>query len=170
MATHRITKYNPANRNSLGHYLIDSEWTSISDIGKPEYNLPTFEEYYLTENSYCQAVKAILDLNNVVELEVVSLEANLSKSEFTELEVKGYLKNMNISLDYINKTFKNGIKLNWSDIEVAIRLILREIIWCELKSPIVSLNFGYDYYMYVDSKLLDTKTIEKISEMKMFID
>jgi hypothetical protein len=45
MTSYRITKYDPGRRNEQGHYLDDSEWTAISDIGKPEYNNMTYQAY-----------------------------------------------------------------------------------------------------------------------------
>jgi hypothetical protein len=51
-----ITKYNPADRNSLGYFNV-GDWTSYSDIGKLYNNiLLSKEEYEKIELLYIQAV------------------------------------------------------------------------------------------------------------------
>lgn len=70
MLAWRITKYNPENRNEMGHYLID-EWTAYSDIGKNiNGKRLTYAEYLTVENAYINAISLFMDCNNVTELSV----------------------------------------------------------------------------------------------------
>ena len=126
MTSYSITKYNPEKRNAQGHYLDHSEWTSIGDIGKPEYNNLDYAAYEKTETAYVDAIKIILNDINVTSLKVESLELHMSKEEFEKEEATWKLKNIHVDFDKEILKLKNGFELDFESIEKIIRLILRD--------------------------------------------
>ena len=167
---YRITKYNPEKRNEQGHYLDNSEWTAISDIGKPEYNNVTYEEYEEIESAYVDAIKSIMQDNNLELLIVDSLELHDKKQDFIKYEKTGRLRNITVDFDKEIKSLKNGLQLNTSEIDKIIRLILRETVWMLLVNKDFEVRFGYDYYMYVKTANLKLETIQKIERSKLFVE
>ena len=170
MTSYRITKYNPQNRNEQGHYLDSSEWTAISDIGKPEYNNVTYEEYEKTESAYVEAITSIMHDNNLNFVKVDSLELPGKKQDFINYERTGRLKNINVDFEKEVKGLQNGLQLDITKIEKIIRLILRETIHMLLVNDEFEIRFGYDYYMYVKAKNLKQSTIEKIQRAGLFVE
>ena len=170
MTNYSITKYNPEKRNAQGHYLDHSEWTSIGDIGKPEYNNLDYAAYEKTETAYVDAIKIILNDINVTCLKVESLELHMSKEEFEKEEATGKLKNIHVDFDKEILKLKNGFELDFESIEKIIRLILREMIWMVLVNENIKIRFGHDYYMYVSTVNLKPSTISKIENNGLFVE
>jgi len=170
MTSYRITKYNPCRRNEQGHYLDDSEWTSISDIGKPEYNNVTYEEYEEVESAYVAAIISIIQDNNLEFQTIDSLELYNNKQDFIDYEKTGILRNITVDFEKEVKSLKNGLQLNISEIDKIIRLILRETIWMLLVNKDFEVRFGYDYYMYVKTANLRQDTIRKIETTNLFVE
>lgn len=170
MTTFRITKYDPKKRNEQGHYLDDSEWTAISDIGKKKFNHLTYEQYEKVESAYVAAVKAIMVDNNLDFLIVDSLELHREKQDFEKYKETGRLKNINVDYDNEIKNLKSGQRLNSDQIDKTIRLILRETIWMLLINGNFEVKFGYDYYMYVKCVDLKTSTLQEIESTGLFVE
>ncbi|WP_458723884.1 hypothetical protein [Pseudomonas brenneri] len=102
----------------------NGEWTSFHDVGKSVSE----EEYLATEADYVNTVITVARCLGASSLTVSSLEMN-AEGEF-------YVEGQEIEVDRL------------APIVVAI---LRERIWCKLKSPVCEFHFGYDYYMYLVS-------------------
>ena len=170
MTSYRITKYNPDKRNEQGHFLENSEWTAISDIGKPKYNNVTYEEYEKIESAYVNSIKLILQDNNFDHLVVDSFLRHDMKAEFKKYVTTGRVRNIKLDFDKEVKILKNGLKLNLVQIDKIVRLILRETIDLTLVNKEFEVRFGYDYYMYVKTTTLRPKTINKIRELGLFVE
>ncbi|WP_067144985.1 hypothetical protein [Pseudotamlana agarivorans] len=168
--TYRITKFDPKKRNKEGHFLDNSEWTAISDIGKSKYRNVDYEEYEQTETAYAESIKLILDEKNISSLKIDSLELHDSFDDYENYKKNGRLKN--IDVDYNNEIdiLENGTILNLTQIQKMIRLILRETIWMNLLESEFKITFGYDYYMYVECSKLTNSTIKRIGEMGLFVE
>lgn len=170
MISYRITKYDPKKRNEEGHYLDNSEWTSISDIGKPAYNNPTFEQYERIENLYVDSIVLILNEKNISNLIVDSLELFDTNVDFEEHKRTGRLNKLFVDFDSEIKPLKDGIILNLNQISKIVRLILRETIWMLLINSQIEIKFGYDYYMYVTCEELTIETINRIEKTGLFVE
>jgi hypothetical protein len=170
MTNYRITKYNPKNRDSEGSYLDHSEWTAISDIGRPEYKNFTFEVYEKIETGYIEAIQLILKDNNIDHLVIDSFLLHDKKIDFEKYIETGRLKNIRLDFDKEIKTLKNGVKLNIDQIKKIIRLILRETVDLRLVNKEFEVRFGYDYYMYVKTNEIKLETVYKIHENGLFIE
>jgi hypothetical protein len=170
MTVYQITKYNPENRNAKGHYLDNSEWTSISDIGKPEYNKTSFKEYQETESAYINAIKLILSEKNINSLKVDSLEGYNTKKNFDKFNKDGLLRGLEIDFEKDIKPLANNLNLDQNQIYKLARLILRESIWMLLKSSEIEIKFGYDYYMIITCKSLSKETIALIEESGLYVE
>lgn len=158
---YRITKYNPDFRDEKGFYKKD-EWTSISDIGK-KFNkiILTKEEYKKTENNYIDAIYEILREKDIKKLKVYDLEIN--KKNLSELlaDEKDIIKEIN-----------NDKYLDLKKSEKIIRLVLREMLWCKFCSELkdIKIEFGYDYYMYVECSKIKESTINIINKKGLFVE
>ena len=162
MNYYRITKYNPEFRDEKGQYKANS-WTSVSDIGKIFVDgILTVEKYKQTEDSYVQAVKIILKEKGISKMTVCGLEKNDGMPEivFSSKE-KSFFERV-----------ADKFCVELSEIEIAVRLALREEIWCGLLSDKgdVKIEFGYDYYMYVRCDAVEETTKQMILDMGLFVE
>lgn len=158
---YRITKYNPEFRDENGFYKKD-EWTSISDIGK-KFNkiILTKEEYKKTENNYIDAIYEILREKNIKKIKVYDLEINKKNLSELSADEKDIIKEIN-----------NDKYLDLKKSEKIIRLVLREMLWCKFCSELkdIKIEFGYDYYMYVECSKIKESTINIINKKGLFVE
>lgn len=128
---HRITKYDPARRNSAGHY-TKPEWTSYSDIGRE------FDGVTLTKEDYLKVEAAYLAT-------VMSFHA---EAGFPEIRASG------VECHAEGPCPAEGAVVSHAELEAVCRSLLREACWCRLEGRDFFIHFGYDYYMYIgtDSK------------------
>lgn len=161
MYCYRITKYDPNNRNSMGHYTKD-EWISVSDIGNTyDGKALTLSDYLLVEDKYAKAVKSIM-----------------TETEIDALKIKGFEKSDFLSINDGNSdklremydSFEEGMTIKRDDIALVIKLILRETVWAKLVSPDLEVHFGYDCYMYVCCRYPLKTAIEQMTESGLFAE
>jgi hypothetical protein len=123
----RVTKYDPAHRDTGGAYTRD-EWTAVSDIGRAFSGVVLTEtEYQRVEDAYAAASVAFMQEAGVSSLTVAGLE------NYTELPLP----------------FSDGSALGLGDAGLVIRRVLREEFWCRLEAASGFIHVGWDYYMYV---------------------
>ena len=140
MIEYRLSKYNPAFRDSRGVYHKD-EWTAISDIGKKYASqIFTYEEYYKTESNYVNVIIDLFKQNEIIDFRVSDLE------DYSGVDNEEYFKDIK-KLDIKNLT----PQLKIDEIENIIRLGLRELIWLNLvgknSNCKIIMHFGHDYYV-----------------------
>lgn len=150
MYSFRITKYNPCFRNEKGIYTQTEEWTSISDIGKIIFGKEfTMEAYLDIEQKYIQSVQLFIDEMKINDLKVSGLEIYEENDVF----------------------ISEGMKVNRHQALLIIQKMLREELWCKLKQIGFEIHVGYDYYMYIVTKVKPQKTtIEKINQFGLFVE
>ncbi|MFD3002586.1 hypothetical protein ACFS7Z_19605 [Pontibacter toksunensis] len=170
MVSYRITKFNPTKRNEEGHYLDDSEWTAISDIGKAQYNNVTYQEYETIETAYVKSIQLILREKNRKSLRIDSLELYDTKEDFDRYKKDGRLRNLTVDFENEISILKNKDELSLSQIEKFTRLMLRETIWMLLVDRDIEVRFGYDYYMYVKCEELASETMDAIHNLGLFVE
>lgn len=143
MPSYRVTKYDPAIRNSGHRY---DEWTSRCDIGK-SFGGTTFTEaeYLRTEGMYIDAVERFMLAAHVGELVVRDLES----FDVTE----GLLPAPTEPMIKLLRDLRSGATVAGDALQLVIRLALREMCWARLEcGDRFGVCFGYDYYMYIDVK------------------
>ena len=163
-----IVKYAPENYDERGIYR-KNEWLMSSDIGKI-YDGKRFtrKEYLETEDKYVQAVIRGMELTGCSFLTVEYLFVSRKKSDMKRrFTPKNPLYEQNKDLYDMFLNIKEGMRIHISQIEKAVRLILRGFIDCDLtnKKKDFYVRFGFDYYMYFNSnidKCILKKEIEKI--------
>ncbi|GGG05907.1 hypothetical protein GCM10010912_58200 [Paenibacillus albidus] len=160
----RITKYNPANR--INGVYTKQEWTSIGDIEKVYPDGEFLIEHYLhTESLYIMAITSIMKEMKINSLQVTSFE----KYDFGLLEDRfRFIYSDEIIELYSN--IKNGDFVSGNELELLCKLILREKLWCKLQSSSMFVHFGFDYYMYIGSRLECSDSLELISNSGLFIE
>jgi len=143
MFCYRITKYNPVYRDPQGIYLKD-EWIMFSQIGKVfEGEVLTLDHYLKAENAYIEAILLFMDCLNITSLCIKKLEQAKKPTSHMLRAVGG---------TELFKTIKEDVSADKELIEVITRLILRDQMWCRLKSPEMYVHFGWDYYMFIGSR------------------
>ena len=103
---YRVTKYNPAFRESSGAYTQD-EWTSVSDIGGFfDGIILTTEDYHRVENAYVAAACSFLrESGRSMSLAIVGLEYHGEEPiEYTDgahlrLEIDAFLLARHLHLE-----------------------------------------------------------------------
>jgi len=170
MEYYLITKFNPAKRDNNGHYLDRSEWTSISDIGKPEYKKIPYEEYEKFETAYVNAIHLILKEKNINLLYADSIGFRFSKVDFQQFNETGRLRNIVVDFDTEIKSLRDGSEFDLNSLDKFVRLILRETIDLALINDKIRINFGYDYYMYVECEPLTLSSIKLIEGCGLFVE
>lgn len=141
----RTTKYDPRLRSADGSY-AQEEWTSVTDVGKSFLgHTVQLSDYLSTENAYVETVHRFLEQCQVHHLRLRDLEQ--------------YDENCDLLPDALIEESKQWMRTITADqtlggvaLERAIRLTLRELIWCRLEGEAgFYVHFGYDYYMYIGS-------------------
>ena len=127
MIEYRVTKYNPALRDTRGAYIAD-EWTSVADIGR-EFNgvVLTDSEHRRVEQTYIDSALAFLKEGALASLRVEGLENP---------------KQLALNVD-------EGSVVPVEQVGDLIRHILRGEFWCRLEGQCGFIHFGWDYYMYI---------------------
>jgi len=121
---------------------LQEEWTSYHDIGK----LVSLEKYLFIENKYIETVIEICKCTNTKFLRIKDLE--IYDDSFDLVEDK---------------------KVEITELEDILRLVLREKLWFKLVSEDCQFHFGYDYYMYFVSSKDFTSCIENVSN-KLYVE
>ncbi|MBC2322557.1 hypothetical protein [Listeria booriae] len=160
MYEYRITKYNPAFRNSNGTFL-KGEWTSYSDVGGTFSGVAlSLDDYLLIESQYICAVISMMEYSGIGELSIKGLEVR--NDDFDENTTDEMMK--------LLKVIKSSEKVNIVDIPSICRLILREYIWAKLEGGTMFVHFGYDYYMYIGLAQEPREAIEQIRNGGLFVE
>jgi hypothetical protein len=159
----RVTKYDPRRRNRQGHFL-DDDWTAASDIGNAfGSEVLTLETYLAVENQYVGAAMRFL------------AESGLDTLTVTDMEGEGRLDPDDdpaggASLD-TGFAIHEGQQISGAELEQAIRLNLRSLVWCTLEEPgRFFIHFGYDYYMYIGSWAPCLDSIAYASQLGLFVE
>lgn len=161
MTGYRITKYNPADRDSQGYYQKD-DWISFANIGKSyENKILTLKDYLKVENSYIKAIQIFMDYLNLDFFNIINFK------KIGLITSKGYSQEL-------IKTYKNlrrNNKITRNSIPNVIRLRLRNDIGGFLETNGMIVHFGWDYYMYISSsKELPLALKQKIENIGLFVE
>lgn len=160
--TYCITKYNPKYRNIGGGY-EKNEWTEVGDIGKT-YNGEVFteDEYLKMESNYLKTIELVIKNDNFFTITNLEKHSNMIRNKnlsFSEREV-----------EFFNTVYDRK-KNSAFETLIAAKLILRNEIWGILKSKNLKIEFGYDYYMYLITKVpLTVVIIKKIESFNLFVE
>ncbi len=141
---YRITKYDPANRDSDGRYAVD-DWTSVGDIGKVFAGQPlSLKEYLRMEDAYVAAAIQSMERTGLQAVRMTELEWN---GEYDHLPTELFE-----STQQFEKQLQGRSSIDAHGVEAAVRLVLREMMWCKLVGDHgFYIHFGFDYYMYIGS-------------------
>ena len=160
MGRYRISKYDPSFRDERG-YFMGEDWTSFFDIGK-EYHgtVLTNLQYTAVESKYIDAVTTVLRQNQIHTMIVGKLEKRSSPATLKEMLGRCHLPFPPSDAAFVSR-IKDGARLDMAEIEKAVMLVLRDCFWCELlsESGAVKLEFGYDFYVYLQGVTIDADTI-----------
>ncbi len=123
----RVTKYDPAHRDTTGAYLLD-DWTSSSDVGRVFGGTTlTPERYQAVEDAYVSTALSFLSESGISHLRVAGLESRPPTKDAPS----------------------EGDEVSLEALEVVLRGLLRERFWCRLEAANGFIHVGWDYYMYV---------------------
>ncbi len=133
----RLSKYDPMFRTPDGIYHRE-DWTSYSDIGKQFADGElTLESYLIVENMYIDAIVCFFKTAELSRLIIDEVEFHISQPNCVGLDIGALSLNV-------------GDSIELGQIDLVVRLCLREGAWCILSGSNHSyLHFGYDYYVYL---------------------
>jgi hypothetical protein len=165
MNWYRISKYDPAFRDEDGRYLRD-EWTSVTDIGQSfDGVMLDVSTYLATETAYVHAVGEFMADAGVTSLRVGSLEPPSD----LDLLWKYGLPDAE-ELAPLAHELRDGMELAGSRVDQALRLNLRELLWCEMTRPgRLSVDVGHDYYLHLATAAPSERAIAKTHELGLFV-
>ena len=171
MIKYRISKYNPSFRGPAGKYLEDT-WTSYNDIGKIyEGKVFSKKDYLITENQYIKVLLFLLNYFNIKSIKIKHLENYFSINEIERL-----LKKKGLTLTSQDKIIISSLAdekmVGISQLDNYLKLILRECFWCKLEDDLslVSIEFGYDFYVYITCNAIANNIITKFSQENIYIE
>lgn len=148
---YRVTKYDPANRDENGAYLVD-EWTAMSDIGKVFCGRRLDREEYL----------------RVEDAHVAAVEGFLQEAGLSSMLLKGIEKPRDTVLP---RFAKEGASLSIPQCGAFARLALRCEVWARLVVPRRAyVHFGYDYSMFVGVPVACPRSIAAARENGLFVE
>jgi hypothetical protein len=148
MHQYRITKFDPAFRDTAGAYLRD-EWTSFGDVGRSFGGITlSHTEYLRVESAYIEATTAFLLEDNAPNLRVIGLE---------------------IRADTPNAP-PEGAWITAKAFASICRSVLRQEFWCKLEAGGRFVHFGWDYYMYVGVVSRCESSIGKAKALGLFVE
>jgi hypothetical protein len=144
----RVTKYDPAYRNSSGAFQQE-DWTSFDDIGR----------------AFCGKILTMADYEKVEARHVSSCIHFVQEAGLSELIATDIEKN---TLDF---DLAEGMVINLHELPRVVRAILRCQVWCKLEvRPLFYLHFGYDYFMYVGCQRDLTASIYFATRNGLFVE
>lgn len=121
---------------------MKDEWTAISDIGKPQYGFLTANNYLRVEDNYWATISYLLKLCHINSLRMKEIEKHHELHVF-------FTQNKFFNPTNIEKAIQNNTQIGIDEIEIVLRLCLREEMWCKLEGKNNTfIHFGYDYYMF----------------------
>jgi hypothetical protein len=123
----RVTKYNPAYRDTAGAY-ERADWTSIDDVGKIfQGTVLTQEEYARVEGLYVASAAQCVREAGIPGVTASSVEPRRSKLVISD-----------------------GMFVDTALLPAVLRELLRCTMWCKLEHDHeFYIHVGYDYYMYI---------------------
>lgn len=167
---HEIVKFSPAFYNEDGVYCKD-EWTSVSDIGKCfNGDVLTKEEYFAVESNYVDAVCEILQVTGTDSQTIEYIEKD---DEWIEKQMENSkIPEQDLPLLPVAKSLREGQTIGLMEFRDAMRLCLREYIYAVFtnRARNLKIEFGYDYYMYVDCPLSKERLSDITTRHSLFLD
>lgn len=141
----RVSKYDPAHRDSRGWYLKD-EWTSVSDIGRTFADgVLTLESYLEAESRYLTFVHRLMNALSVPHMMVRRAGRHRSESRVGP----------GLPLRLRNKDV-----LSRPQVIEAIRDSLRDRFWCQLVyKRRLWMEVGFDFYLHFACDQLDLEEL-----------
>lgn len=158
-----VTKYDPVFRNEKGHYLKD-EWIGFGQLGDTfDGELLTLEIYLRIESKYIDAAYSFFEFHNCDKIVL----RNIEKYNMEDYD----LEDKNVLASFYHKV-SEGDTIPINELQMVVKLILRECMWCELfciSSNIVALRFGYDFYMYFNSDKDMSPLFKRVEGLGLYV-
>lgn len=147
MHQYRVTKYNPANRDESGAYLVD-DWTCASDIGRKfQGEELTTANYLRMEDNYVRAMLRFFDASGLPHLRVTCLENRFADENLAQIKASRPDLFDPAMVDLMLHEDKEARR---TEIGLICRMVLRNIVWCKLEfAGRFFVHFGWDFYMYI---------------------
>ena len=145
---YRLTKYDPALRDSSGGYTGD-DWTAFAEIGETFAGVPlTLATYLTVETNHLVALASFIDESGISVVVAEGVE-----------DAQGVFR------------VREGDELSPTRAIEAARQMLREEGWCRLVDrDRFYIHVGWDYYVYVGSEIACEGSVELAEERGLFVD
>ena len=172
---HTVVKYRPELYNEKGHYTTN-EWIGMDDVGHIcDGHLVTIEEYLETEQKYVDAVIKVMELTDCKYLTVSLLGDTIRTTRYSTQKIldqnsRFYCYDKMLYDSYMDLV--EGKRIYIKDIGQVVRLNLREYSYTALTNfkKGLEVHFGYDYYMYFNTKMSIDILREEIRKIGLYLD
>ncbi|MCK5685511.1 hypothetical protein KAJ27_15375 [bacterium] len=182
----RITQFNPIFRTRDDIYLIPEKdhWTCSSEIGSIINGKKfTADDYLFVEKNYVTTIISILQLFDIKTMKICNFTLfdndnnnleNLNDQSLseTERELPKELRNLTIPMIVDNFNYKNGQIISVDQVRTVIRLVLRNVFWCQLTSSHNTyIDFSDDFYVFMGTdKPLPNKVPNIVVPTGIFVE
>jgi hypothetical protein len=170
MNSYRITKYNPAKRDSNGYYADDKEWTSISDIGDSKFESFSYDDYKRIEDGYALCINLLMKEYKAFEFIATDVTNIWKSKDIAKDKQTGRLRDLEVDFEKDIKPIIEGVKISETSVEYYSRLCLREVFQMKLINPKLEIEFGFDYYMYVTCPKIPENIVSQIEKNFLFVE
>jgi len=170
MKHYRITKYNPAKRNTDGSYNDDREWTAISDIGIPNYGSISYSDYKKIEDGYVYCTTLLMEHFNVTEFTAEDVTNFNTDKNIEKCRKDSRLRDLNVDFKKDIKPVVENATILGTRLEFYTRMCLRELFQMRLVSSTLIIEFGFDYYMYVSCPKIPKNIIDEIERNWVYVE
>ena len=156
-------------RNQEGAYIVN-DWTSIYDFGDA-VRQTTLQSYFDIETAYIDTYMEILLSKKVSCLTLNHVETVSNVQECIE-----ELKMLNVQLSNTQiellRTIRDGYQFTLNKFPDVFRLIMRELIWCNLCDCCGNniIEFGHDYYTYITCQIIGENIIKHARSKGIYIE
>lgn len=173
--THSVVKYNPECFKGKSHF-TKNQWICMKDVGQViGGHLVTLDEYLDVEQKYVDSVIKIMELTDCKYLTVSYMEDTIQTTKESILEM---LDRKNPFLQYDKLLYNSYMKLyegrrfDVIGIPDIIRLNLRGYTYTALTNlqKGLEIHFGFDYYMYFNTKFPIDILREEIRKIGLYLD
>lgn len=172
---HSVVKYKPEYYSEKGYYTKE-EWGCMGYVGRVYDNhLLTLDEYLEVEQKYINAVTRIMVLTNCSYLTVSFLGDTVPR---TKDSIRKMLSEKNRFFQYDKVLYDSfmdlveGKRIYIANIPYVVSLNLRGYTYTALTNlqKGLEIHFGYDYYMYFNTKLPIDIVREEIHKIGLHLD
>jgi len=155
-----ISRHDPKNQDNLGRYIVD-EWKTYDDIGyRFNGEVLNYLEYLNAEIKYINAIELLMRRHCLGSMRTRYL---LKLDPPSGVTATGAMKDL---YEWLKRDRNISIQM----LPTFYRLMLRDCILAKLVSPVMYVDYGYGYYLYIGVTEDCSKELCEIEASGLFVE